>query len=97
MNDASKLNQHFQLAENKTTFKTEVMAGFTSFFTCAYIILANPLILKDAGIPLGASVIATIVASVIGCLLMALWVNAPIIMIPGMGVNAFLAIQWFNL
>ncbi|UGB30531.1 NCS2 family permease [Metabacillus sp. B2-18] len=84
-----KLNQHFQLAENKTTFKTEVMAGFTSFFTCAYIILANPLILKDAGIPLGASVIATIVASVIGCLLMALWVNAPIIMIPGMGVNAF--------
>ncbi|UPG65462.1 NCS2 family permease [Metabacillus endolithicus] len=89
MNDASKLNEHFQLAENKTTFKTEVMAGFTSFFTCAYIILANPLILKDAGIPLGASVIATIVASVIGCLLMALWVNAPIIMIPGMGVNAF--------
>jgi len=84
-----KLNEHFQLAENMTTFKTEVMAGFTSFFTCAYIILANPLILKDAGIPLGASVIATIVASVIGCLLMALWVNAPIIMIPGMGVNAF--------
>lgn len=84
-----RINQHFQLAENKTTIKTEVMAGFTSFFTCAYIILANPLILKDAGIPLGASVIATIVASVIGCLLMALWVNAPIIMIPGMGVNAF--------
>ncbi|MCM3410030.1 NCS2 family permease [Metabacillus litoralis] len=84
-----RINQHFQLAENKTTLKTEVMAGFTSFFTCAYIILANPLILKDAGIPLGASVIATIVASVIGCLLMALWVNAPIIMIPGMGVNAF--------
>lgn len=84
-----RMSQHFQLDENNTTLKRELMAGITSFFTCAYIILANPLILKDAGIPLGTSVIATIVASIIGCLLMAIWVNAPIVVIPGMGVNAF--------
>jgi AGZA family xanthine/uracil permease-like MFS transporter len=84
-----RISQHFQLDENETTWKRELMAGLTSFFTCAYIILANPLILKDAGIPIGTTVIATIVASIIGCLLMAIWVNAPIIVIPGMGVNAF--------
>ncbi|OAS88036.1 permease [Metabacillus litoralis] len=84
-----RIIQHFQLEENNTTWKRELMAGLTSFFTCAYIILANPLILKDAGIPIGTTVIATIVASIIGCLLMAIWVNAPIIVIPGMGVNAF--------
>src|SRR6478735_7313889 len=83
------LSQHFQLETHKTTWKRELMAGLTSFFTSAYIILVNPLILKDAGIPLSASMIATIAASIIGCLLMALWVNAPIIVIPGMGVNAF--------
>jgi AGZA family xanthine/uracil permease-like MFS transporter len=84
-----RISQHFQLEENETTWRRELMAGLTSFFTCAYIILANPLILKDAGIPIGTTVIATIVASIIGCLLMAIWVNAPIIVIPGMGVNAF--------
>nr|WP_220185955.1 NCS2 family permease [Paenactinomyces guangxiensis] len=72
-----------------TTWKTELTAGLTSFFTSAYIILVNPLILKDAGIPLSAGVMATIAASIAGCLLMALWANAPVVVIPGMGVNAF--------
>ncbi|WP_311765723.1 NCS2 family permease [Peribacillus frigoritolerans] len=84
-----RLSQYFHLKSYGTTWKVELMAGLTSFFTSAYIILVNPLILKDAGIPLSAGVIATIIASVFGCLLMALWVNAPIIVIPGMGVNAF--------
>ncbi|MEC0276130.1 NCS2 family permease [Peribacillus frigoritolerans] len=84
-----RLSQYFHLEKLGTTWKIELMAGLTSFFTSAYIILVNPLILKDAGIPLSAGVIATIIASVFGCLLMALWVNAPIIVIPGMGVNAF--------
>ncbi|SDI02566.1 NCS2 family permease [Alteribacillus bidgolensis] len=83
------LRQHFHLEFYRTTWKRELMAGITSFFTSAYIILVNPLILKDAGIPLSVSIIATIVTSIVGCLLMALWVNAPIIVIPGMGINAF--------
>ncbi len=65
------------------------MAGLTSFFTCSYIILVNPLILQDAGVPLSAGIVATLAASIAGCLLMALWANAPVILIPGMGINAF--------
>ncbi|UFT98522.1 NCS2 family permease [Radiobacillus kanasensis] len=84
-----QLSQYFQLEANGTTWKRELTAGLTSFFTSAYIILVNPLILEDAGISLSIGVIATVIASIIGCLLMALWVNAPIIIIPGMGVNAF--------
>ncbi|WP_408008096.1 NCS2 family permease [Pseudalkalibacillus sp. A8] len=83
------LNRYFQLEAHGTTLKRELTAGVTSFFTCAYIILVNPLILKDAGISLSIGVMATIIVSIFGCLLMALWVNAPINIIPGMGVNAF--------
>lgn len=59
------------------------------FFTAAYIVVVNPLILQDAGIPLGMGVAATIAASVTGCFLMAFWARVPVILVPGMGVNAF--------
>ncbi|MCS7462738.1 NCS2 family permease [Paenibacillus doosanensis] len=84
-----RFNRHFALEAHGTTWRRELMAGLTSFFTCAYIVLVNPLILQDSGIPLSAGVMATLVASIVGCLLMALWANAPIIVIPGMGLNAF--------
>ncbi|OYD07444.1 NCS2 family permease [Paludifilum halophilum] len=83
------LNRRFQLQEHQTTWKREVTAGLTAFFTSAYILLVNPMILKDAGIPLSAGVMATIAISVFGCIWMAFGANAPIILIPGMGVNAF--------
>ncbi|WP_125768864.1 NCS2 family permease [Companilactobacillus furfuricola] len=73
----------------KSDIKTEIIAGITGFFTISYIIIVNPMILKDASIPVELSVFATIFASIIGCLLMAFWANAPIIITPGMGVNAF--------
>lgn len=81
--------RQFGLKENQTTLKKETIAGSTAFFTAAYIIVINPLILQDAGIPLDIGVTATILASIAGCLLMGFWANAPIIQIPGMGVNAF--------
>ncbi|MFB7816150.1 NCS2 family permease [Paenibacillus chitinolyticus] len=83
------LNRYFQIEAHETTWKRELMAGLTSFFTSAYIMLVNPLILQDTGMPLSAGVLATIAATIIGCLMMALWANAPIIVIPGMGLNAF--------
>ncbi|TCP26599.1 AGZA family xanthine/uracil permease-like MFS transporter [Scopulibacillus darangshiensis] len=83
------LIKHFRLKENKTNVKKEAVAGLTAFFTAAYIIIINPLILKDAGIPLDIGVTATILSSIAGCLIMGLWANSPIIQIPGMGVNAF--------
>ena len=78
----------FDLGAHGTSWKKELLAGFTAFFTSAYILLVNPMILKDAGIPLSAGIMATIAASVVGCLLMALWANAPMVVIPGMGINA---------
>lgn len=71
------------------SLKTELIAGTTSFFAISYIIIVNPLILHDAAVPLGIGVVATIVASVVGCLIMGLWGRAPLIITPGMGVNAF--------
>lgn len=79
----------FQLRKRGTSVKQEIMAGLTSFFAISYIIIVNPLILSDAGIPSELSVFATILASAIGSLAMGLFANAPLIMTPGMGVNAF--------
>ncbi len=70
-------------------WQREIMAGITAFFAISYIIIVNPLILADAGIPVELSVFATIFSSVIGCLLMAFVANAPIVLTPGMGINAF--------
>lgn len=74
---------------DKDLIKRELIAGITGFFAISYIIIVNPLILKDAGIPTSLSVFATIIALLIGCLLMGFWANAPVILTPGMGVNAF--------
>lgn len=75
--------------KDKQVLKQEIIAGITGFFAISYIIIVNPIILKDAGIPTDLSVFATIISSVIGCLIMGLWANAPVILTPGMGVNAF--------
>ncbi|MEG0443003.1 MAG: NCS2 family permease [Carnobacterium sp.] len=79
----------FNLEEKNTSVKQEMMAGFTSFFAISYIIVVNPLILADAGMPAQLSVFATIFVSAIGSILMGIWGKAPLVMTPGMGVNAF--------
>ncbi|GAA3191856.1 NCS2 family permease [Lentilactobacillus kefiri] len=75
---------------DKATVKREIIAGITGFFAISYIIIVNPMILKDAGIPTDLSVFATIISSLVGCLIMGFWANAPVILTPGMGVNAFI-------
>jgi AGZA family xanthine/uracil permease-like MFS transporter len=85
------LEQVFKLNENKTTVRTEIVAGITTFLTMAYIIFVNPDILSKAGMPFGAVFVATCVASAIGCLLMAFLANYPIALAPGMGLNAYFA------
>src|ERR1700757_467211 len=79
----------FHLTENKTNVRTEVLAGFTTFVTLAYILFVNPAILKDAGMPPEATFAATCVASAFSTLLMGLYANYPIAVAPGMGLNAF--------
>ena len=81
----------FKLTKFQTTIRTEVVAGITTFLTMSYIIVVNPGILSVAGIPKGPSMVATIVASVIGCLIMAFYANRPIAIAPYMGENAFIA------
>lgn len=85
------LEQIFKLSENKTTVRTELVAGLTTFLTMAYIIFVNPDILKAAGMPFGAVFAATCVAAAIGCFLMAFLANYPIALAPGMGLNAYFA------
>lgn len=81
----------FKLAENNTTARTEILAGFTTFFTMVYIVVVNPMILADAGVPFEQVFTATIIATVIGTLWMALMANYPIAIAPGMGMNAYFA------
>jgi AGZA family xanthine/uracil permease-like MFS transporter len=85
------LETFFKLRENRTTVRTELLGGATTFVTMAYIIVVNPAILKFAGIPPGPSTVATILAAVFGCLLMGLYANRPIAVAPYMGENAFIA------
>jgi adenine/guanine/hypoxanthine permease len=87
----SFLNSFFQLDKRGTNVKTEILAGVTTFITMSYIILVNPQILADAGIPKEAALAATIFASVFATVLMALWANFPVAVAPGMGLNAFFA------
>src|SRR5215471_11531966 len=81
----------FKLAENKTTLTREIVAGLTTFTTMSYIVVVNPAILANAGIPVGPSFVATVLASVFGCLLMAFYANRPFAVAPYMGENAFIA------
>lgn len=83
------LERLFKLREHRTTASREFLAGFTTFLTMGYIIFVNPGILKDAGMPHGALITATILASVVGTTLVGLWANVPFAMAPGMGLNAF--------
>ena len=85
------LEQLFKLQENKTTVRTEIVAGLTTFLTMAYIIFVNPDILSKAGMEFGAVFVATCLASAVGCLLMAFLANYPIALAPGMGLNAYFA------
>ena len=84
------LGRLFRLKKNRTTVKTEVVAGITTFMTMAYILAVNPNILSAAGIPRGGVFVATAVAAVVGTLLMAFMSNYPFVLAPGMGLNAFL-------
>src|SRR3954469_20351615 len=85
------LEQLFKLSENKTTERTEIVAGITTFLTMAYIIFVNPDILSKAGMPVDAFFTATCVAAAMGCLRMACLANCPIALAPGRGLNAYFA------
>lgn len=81
----------FHLQERRTTVRTEVIAGITTFLTAAYIVFVNPAILSDAGMDRAALTTVTCLVAGLSTLGVALWANAPLMMAPGMGLNAFFA------
>ena len=83
------MEHFFHLKESGTTVSTEIMAGLTTFFAMSYIIIVNPQILSKTGMPWGGVFLATIIAAVIGTLVMGLFANVPYAQAAGMGLNAF--------
>lgn len=85
------LERLFKLSERNTNVQTEVMAGITTFMTMAYILFVNPSILGSAGMDKNAVLLATAIGSAAVTMMMGLFVNYPIALAPGMGLNAFYA------
>ncbi|WP_088840896.1 NCS2 family permease [Listeria sp. ILCC797] len=92
------MDKFFKLRENKTNVRTEILAGLTTFLSMAYVLFVNPTMLHTTGMDLKSVFVATVLASVVGSLLMGLIANYPIGLAPGMGLNAFFAFtvcaQW---
>jgi adenine/guanine/hypoxanthine permease len=83
------LERLFQLRRHNTSVRTEITAGITTFLTAAYIIFVHPDLLAQTGMDKDAMTTVTCLAAALATLLIALWANAPLMMAPGMGLNAF--------
>lgn len=84
-----RIEHYFQFKELETNWRTEILAGFTTFMTMAYIVFVNPSILQQTGMPLAAVTAATCVSAAAGSLLMGAFAKYPIALAPGMGLNAY--------
>jgi AGZA family xanthine/uracil permease-like MFS transporter len=84
-----RLEEYFEFAHLGTNWRTEILAGVTTFLTMAYIVLVNPAILADAGVPLPAVTAATCLSAAFGSILMGIIARYPIALAPGMGLNAY--------
>ena len=83
------LEKIFKLKNFNTDFKSEVLAGITTFITMAYIIFVNPQMMAASGMDIGASFVGTCIAASIACIAMGVYANWPVGLAPGMGLNAF--------
>src|ERR1700688_350489 len=84
-----RLEGYFEFTRLGTNWRTEILAGITTFLTMAYIVLVNPAILADAGVPLAAVTAATCLSAAFGSILMGVVARYPIALAPGMGLNAY--------
>ena len=86
------LDKYFDYKKHKTDFKTEVIAGVSTFLTMAYIMFLNPVILADGGFDFGGVFTATALAAALACFIAAFYAKTwPVGLAPGMGINAFIA------
>jgi AGZA family xanthine/uracil permease-like MFS transporter len=84
-----RLERYFEFQSLRTTWRTEILAGFTTFMTMAYIVFVNPAILHETGMPLAAVTAATCLSAAVGSFLMGGLARYPIALAPGMGLNAY--------
>jgi AGZA family xanthine/uracil permease-like MFS transporter len=83
------MHDYFKLKENNTSVSTEIIAGITSFLATAYIIVVNPSILSQAGMPFSGALTATVLVCFFSSMMMGIYAKNPIVVAPGMGLNAF--------
>ena len=83
------LQRVFHLEENQTTVRRELLAGLTTFMTMAYVVVVNPQILSESGMPVDGVLFATCISSAVATLVMGLYANYPIALAPGMSLNAY--------
>ncbi|HEX6822306.1 MAG TPA: solute carrier family 23 protein, partial [Candidatus Sulfotelmatobacter sp.] len=83
------IERFFRLKENQTSVRSELLGGLTTFITMAYIVVVNPQILSQAGVPIDGVVFATCISSAAATLVMGLYANYPIALAPGMSLNAY--------
>jgi adenine/guanine/hypoxanthine permease len=83
------IDRYFKLSENQTSVKQEMLGGLTTFVTMAYIVVVNPQILAQAGMPAEGVVFATCLSAAVATLVMGLYANYPIALAPGMSLNAY--------
>ena len=84
-----RLEQYFEFAQLDANWRTEILAGCTTFMTMAYIVFVNPSILHETGMPLAAVTAATCLSAAVGSFLMGGFARYPIALAPGMGLNAY--------
>src|SRR5258707_1217999 len=84
-----RLERYFEFNKLNTTWRTEILAGLTTFITMAYIVFVNPSILRDAGMPVAGVFAATCLSAAFGTILMGAFARYPIALAPGMGLNPY--------
>lgn len=85
------MDKYFKISALGSTYKKEIIGGVTTFMTMSYILIVHPKIMEAAGIPFGASLLATIISAFFGTLLMGIYAKRPFAIAPYMGENAFIA------
>jgi len=83
------MQNYFKFQELNTNFNTEILAGITTFLSTMYIIIVNPAIIKATGMPFSGVLTATVLVSAFSSIMMGIYAKIPIVLAPGMGINAF--------
>ncbi len=86
-----KVANYFEFSKHKTNYKTEIIAGVSTFMALAYIFVVNPAILSEAGFNKSAVLFATIIVSFLATFFMGVWAKKPFALAPGMEMNAYVA------